>query len=422
MKILLFPLYHLLRTIVRISLRIFYRRSVILNRKALSTPGPLFILSNHPSTVMDPFNVVARSRRMVYFLANASLFKHPVADRILSTLYCIKVERYEDVNNRPLNNEQAFAQSIKFLKNGGCLYVAPEGTSKVERHLRKVKTGTARIALAAEAAHGFNLGIKILPAGIIYSNPRYFREQALVKAGELIRVADFKDLYLKDSREAVKALTLKIRAGLSANMIDADTPRQDEALAAWEMLTQTENPLPWKKKGLRSLEQLKAIKTGAFSTETLSRMQIYFQGISRNGLSDESLAGKRGMTARILFLLTGLPLAIFGFLNHLLPCGIPWLINRKLNIWPCYEATYKYISGLIFFPLFYYLQIRLASQWIDWWIYALSLPISGLFTDFYRRELGRWQEERRWKNYRRDYPASAQRLLDLRISLREQLF
>ena len=79
---------------------------------------------------MDPFNVVARSKRVVYFLANASLFKHPVADRLLRTLYCIRVERVQDVSDRPLQNEKAFEQSINFLGKGGCLYVAPEGDQR----------------------------------------------------------------------------------------------------------------------------------------------------------------------------------------------------------------------------------------------------------------------------------------------------
>ena len=363
---------------------------------------------------MDPFNVVARSTRQVYFLANASLFKHPLANRILSTLYCIRVERYQDVDGRAVQNEKAFAHSIAFLKRGGCLYVAPEGTSEVERHLRKIKTGTARIALAAEAANNFQLGVRIIPTGINYSDPTAFRSDVVVEAGPPILVSDFREQYLRDEWEGVTALTLAIRHGLEKQMVHTFDTSEDEALRALEAVSHTENPVRLRRQPGRSRLLLKVLRDQGVKTPEL---QTYHQFLFRNRLSDEAVAGKGPGFFQMLLLIVGAPLALFGWINHLLPCCVPWLLNRRFNVWPCYDATYKYVAGLVFLPLFYALQISLVAKWTDWgWLYAGALPLSGLWTDYSLRQLRRLQAVSRWKKIRLKLPEQAALMTDLRTS------
>lgn len=393
MNPLLRILYHFLKTIVRISLRIFYRHTVVEGRELLAVTGPAIVVSNHPSTLMDPFNAVARVKRIVFFLANASLFKHPVVDRILSTLYCIKIERYSDTGGKPLQNEEAFAQCREFLQKGGCLYVAPEGTSEAERKLRRIKTGTARIALSAEAANGFELGIKILPVGLNYSDPRYFRADIQVRAGEHIRVSDFREIFERDPWEAVERLTEAIHAALSRLIVDASDDEEEAELSVLEDLAQTETPLPFAQTVDRSQELLRRWRRFDGAKEPV---QTYGRSLREHGLSDRVVAGwKPGPGFRLSLLAGALP-AVYGYLNHLLPCGLPALIDRKFNRWPCYEATYKYVSGLVLAPLFYFLQIKLVAALTDlelW--YAISLPLTGFFTDWYGRRWALWREERR---------------------------
>jgi 1-acyl-sn-glycerol-3-phosphate acyltransferase len=129
--------------------------------------------------MLDPLNAAEEIQTEVFFLANAGLFKNPVAGWILRKLYCIPIQRYEDTGGKPLNNKASFEQAIRHLAQGGCLYIAPEGTSYVNRRLRKLKTGTARIAFATESSHDFQLGLCILPVGLNYSDPTQFRSQLL---------------------------------------------------------------------------------------------------------------------------------------------------------------------------------------------------------------------------------------------------
>ncbi len=88
--------------------------------------------------------------------------------------------------------------------------------------MQKIKTGTARIALGAEAQNNFELGVQILTIGINYSDAPTFRSDVWVNVDEPIRVADFKEAYEKDQFEAVRALTEVIRQRLEQNLIITD--------------------------------------------------------------------------------------------------------------------------------------------------------------------------------------------------------
>ena len=72
----------------------------------------------------------------------------------------------------------------KHLIDGGCIYIAPEGTSVVERRVRTIKTGTARIALSAENKSDFNLGTTIIPVGLSYTAPLNFQNEVLLNVGQ----------------------------------------------------------------------------------------------------------------------------------------------------------------------------------------------------------------------------------------------
>jgi len=76
----LFVLYQFFRIFAFIGLRVFYRRRMVLGRENLRFSGPAIVVVNHPSTIMDVFNVCVEVRQSCYFLANYSLFKHPVSN------------------------------------------------------------------------------------------------------------------------------------------------------------------------------------------------------------------------------------------------------------------------------------------------------------------------------------------------------
>ena len=169
-------IYYILYALVKTGLWVYYRMDTPRGLPEQEPRGPLIVLGNHPNALIDPFMVVSRLVRPVFFLGNASLFKHWFANWFLNTFYTIPIERPKDVGGRPVNNAQAFQRSREHLMKGGALYIAPEGTSEREYRLRPIKTGAARIALNVLQADP-NQRVGFLLGGITYQDHPAFRSR-----------------------------------------------------------------------------------------------------------------------------------------------------------------------------------------------------------------------------------------------------
>src|SRR5690606_32504145 len=130
----------------------------------LPEQGPLLLVSNHPNTFMDPVVIASLLRQPVYFIAKSTVFGSSFTNWLLHKMHLIPIHRREDAPYQPVNNDEAFAASYKALAQGKSIIIFPEGNSFNERRLRKIKTGTARIALGAEAT--MQAGVKIIPIGL----------------------------------------------------------------------------------------------------------------------------------------------------------------------------------------------------------------------------------------------------------------
>lgn len=384
-------LYYLLKVVVYVSLRAFHGRVSVVNKKLAAHDGPLIVVSNHPATLLDPLHAVVNVKGMVFFLANASLFKYKLSAWLLNRLYCIPVERVQDVNGRPLQNEKNFARARQHLAKGGKLYVAVEGSSYAERRLRKVKTGTARIALQAEAKSGFSLGISILPTGLNYEDPNGFRKPVLVIYDEPIRVADFRKLYEEQESEAVLALTNTIAERLDKLIINTADDEEDLLLRQMETLLQNQRPVNLNRHFLRTKALQQALRAWAEKSPAdcsgfAKRVKDYFEKLQGLGLSDEALITPL-CPIRLLLLTFGLPFALAGWLMHGPPSFAIKALSRALNKDVHWMSTYNYVPSLVIYPLFYWLEVQLFTHWFPGWgmAFLAGFVVLGLWWEWYRK-------------------------------------
>ncbi len=431
---ILYLLYYFFKCLIVVARWFFYSKRSVANAERGWVRNPCIVVSNHPGTVLDPLNTAVYIHgRELFFLANAGLFKNPVAGWILRKLYCIPVERIQDTGGQPLNNVESFRQSSEFLEKGGTMYVAPEGSSFVERRLRKIKTGTARIAFAAEEGQNFRLGLTILPVGLNYSDPTQFRSQLHTVFGEPIQVADFQQDWETDQVEAVKKLSAKIGERLSEVIIDTADQAEDKLLHCLEILLQNDQPLPSHEHFLRTKKvqaDLRAWKEQSPDAHAAFEGQVlqYFEKLKTLNISDASCSANLqiGKTPPIWRLAALLPFALAGMSSHFLPCflakkiSVQWL-NKDLHWIP----TYKFLSGLILLPLFYWLQIRLIhhlfdSQWVTW-IYALSIIPTGLVAERWLAGFKRWHESRRLATLKLKDGKQVGELLEIQKTIVSQL-
>lgn len=372
-----------------VALRVYHRVVVVVNRHWTREPGPLIIVSNHPATLLDPFHAVVNVRGVTFFLANASLFKYRWSAWLLNRLYCIPIERQQDTNGKPLRNEANFARTAAHLKRGGKIYIAVEGTSYVERRLRKVKTGTARIALSTEASEGYKLNLRILPVGLEYDDPTRFRHPAMVTYDEPIRVADFKEVYEQDPTQGVLALTDAIRERLERLIIDTRDEVEDAFLRKIEILLHSDEPVKTQVHFRRArvwLERLRywqQVEPESFESFRLG-VEAYFDTARGVGVSDAAVV-RPLCPLRLTLLLVGAPLAMLGWLVHAPACYGTMAFCRLLNKDIHWEPTYKFVVGLVMYPLAYWLESGLLSAHVPGgsWGFLAGFVLLGLWTEWY---------------------------------------
>ena len=253
--------YNFSKGIVWISTRLFYRRVEVVNKEVMKEDGPVILVSNHPSTLLDPLNAAVNMPRTIFFLANGGLFKKPFSRWFFSTFYCIPVQRKQDVEEgEELQNENSFAFCDAHLAEGGCLYMAPEGVSFPEQQLRPLKTGMGRIAMSAEKHNDWKLGVKIIPVGLVYSSPMKFRANLLVNIGEPIQVADFQKYTHEDEFNGVRALTAATAKGMNKLLVNAANFEEEQLIMYLEKLAQNEAPLNLAPNFKRTKKHLETIR------------------------------------------------------------------------------------------------------------------------------------------------------------------
>ncbi len=402
-------LYLFMKLLVLISYRIFYSRITIINQEGLHFKAPGILVSNHPSTLMDPLNVGLQCPRRVAFLANAGLFKNPTVAAFLN-IYCIPIERPKDVNGRRINNIDNFVRADEHLANKGLIYVAAEGTSVVERRLRKLKTGTARIALSADSKKEFSLGIQVLPVGLIYESPLEFRKSLIIHVGKPIYTKNYAAAYQENPFHAAKKLTSDLQSSLQSLLFHTETEEQDQLLSYTQTLIQNEHPLkdvPHFHRSKKILENILNLDEQSFQ-QLFQQARDYFDLLKRNNLTDRSLralASPSNIFLRILLLLPSIPVFLYGWLNNLPAFGIPGLLARRLKIYPGYKPAVMTLAGLIFLPLFYYIQTKLVSHFLDapyaGWIYFLSLLPMGWLAWKYKSAVQRLFQDWRAINFKK---------------------
>lgn len=420
--------YPTFKNLARLVFFFYYEKITIVHPERLNFKGPTLLVSNHPNTLLDPLNVGIHIPRRIHFLANASLFNSMIGNWFFSTFYCIRIERASDVNGKRIENKESFARCDEFLAGGGCIYVAPQGGSEMVRRLGKLKTGTARIGLSAASKNDFNLGLKIVPVGLNYSDPASFRGQVLVHAGEPIFIRDYKEIYSPEDFSAVKKLTADLEERMSNLIIDTEDEQEDQLLTTLETIARTDRNHQPKEAYIYAQNMLSKIKITRQNDlvkfeELCEQANIYTKKLRRLQLVDAVVSKTAVSVGDLFFLLVTCPFFLYGWINNFLAAYLPALAAKKSGLYIGYTSTVKTLLGIITFPLFYFLQSFLLA-WIgvpNWAliIYLVSLPIFGLFAWEYMKKQELWRAQMAMNRLKTKAPRAVEDLKALRKTLRD---
>ena len=211
----------LIVALVQIALRIYFQRIEVTGLEHVPLDTPVIFVMNHPNALVDPVFLLCLAPRRVSFLAKAPLFRMPVIGYLVKAMDSLPVYRQQDEGADMRKNQETFIAARKLLAGGGTIGICPEGVSHDAPGLKPIKTGAARISLAAVST-GEVSNLKIVPAGLYYTSKTSFRSSALLYFGNPISVTPVTlDSDGSPPRDAVRQLSDHIEKALRNVILDA---------------------------------------------------------------------------------------------------------------------------------------------------------------------------------------------------------
>ena len=357
--------------IARALVRVFYRVA----RVGEPLPaGAVLLVANHPNALLDPPIIVETSGRPPRFLAKSTLFSMPVVGWFVKGSGAIPVYRRSDAGADMSKNAEMFAAVERALAEGHAVCLFPEGISHSTGRVEALKTGAARIALAAADA---GTDVRIVPVGLNYDSKAAFRSSALAAYGPPLAVRPWLAGAPADPAARVHALTHVIADHLRDVVIEAD-PRGDAELVFRVERTYAAARGIDDGDSEARLERRRRIASGMASLRTrdperfgtlVAQYQQYERRMARFGLSEAGLARSLPRAAVVRFTLREtvlalvlVPVAVAGAIVFAVPYFIVDVLARRFT--PSLEegSTYKAGAGV----LVYTIWIALLASWLSW--------------------------------------------------------
>jgi glycerol-3-phosphate O-acyltransferase / dihydroxyacetone phosphate acyltransferase len=397
-------LYSILSFVVRLALKIFFRKISVTGAEHIPKRGPMIVVGNHPNTFMDPILVAYAVEHEVHFLANGSIFKGGLVKWFLSKLNMIPVYRKQDAaaSDQKQLNDLTFKNCYEFLSRKGILLIFPEGTSINERKLRPIKSGTARIALGAEERYEA-LNLVILPIGVNYSNPTRFGEEAALHIGPPIPVNSFLSKYNENPSAGVQELTATIEESLKSLVVitkdkdEDDLVRKVENVYASSGLTDRNNRLDVTlSKNIVAAINYYQETDPVFLREMTESIDHYLDNLKSLRVND-FVIGKYEPTSvwkqirYVLYFVFGFPFYCLGLFFNYVPYIIPSHVANWISRDEEYRAPIMMTTGIFTFPLYY--AGVLSTVWhfthsfMHLTLLLIAMPLTGFFVLQYWKRL-----------------------------------
>ncbi len=193
--------------------------------------GPLIVAANHPGSILDSILLATHVARPIHYLARSGLFRWPIAASLFRQLGAIPVYRAHESRDHATRNAAVFARVHDLLDTGGCVGIFPEGQNSPAGQVGPLRTGAARLALAAEARNDWQLGLRIAPVGITYENHDFLMSAVMLGFASPIRVDAYAAQYRSDPDAAIRRLTDDLQQALRRQTLHSEDRKLAELAA-----------------------------------------------------------------------------------------------------------------------------------------------------------------------------------------------
>jgi 1-acyl-sn-glycerol-3-phosphate acyltransferase len=413
-------LYRLVKILMTTGLRFFYRHIYSTGFENIPKTGPVIMIANHPSSLMDAALLGVLASRPVYFFTRGDVFINKPVKRILSWLHMLPVYPHQTSRSTVGINEDSFSKARNILAAGGVIVFFPESTSHPERELYPLRKGIFRLAFQTAASNNFRFELPIVPVGISYNHPAAARSTVQVHAGKPLLISSLKALYQANPSACLLRIAKEAWEAIAENALHL--LHKDRFSTAELLLENVRNNneaglFPWRIDSRQELEKEKSLcnyinrlNNDDFAA-IRNKANDYAHLLNKSGLEDKTLSPGFGFAGRKTILLcAGFPFYVTGMLLNALPV----LIARGIADKRVYRADFYSWIFVSCYTLLYaiWLIAVLGTSMIFGWqcplIVFIFMLITGIFSYYYID----------WKKERRQFLAlnrlSAQQLTELK--------
>ncbi len=389
-------LYWLARILMRTGLRFFYRHIYVTGMEHIPSKGPVIIIANHPSSLMDAALLGILLKRKPWFFTRGDVFINKPVQKILSWLHMIPVHQHEKGRSSLGANDDSFAAAQEILSNNGIIVFFPESTSHVEHQLWPFRKGVFRLAFQTMAAHDFSLPLPIVPVGITYDHPKAGRKTVQVHVGAPIQATEYTSLYQSNPAAARLQIAKEAQDRMTGHVLHVLRSDRCEVVVQCILIdnnNQPANPAGWKIASRGKLEREQAIchrinkASDADFADIKQRTAVYFSALATYGIGDSSISPRFSFSRwKILLLWLGYPVFLAGMLLNAFPVFVARQIaDKKVTRIDFYTWIFA-----VCYTVLYVVWVLLLVTGCWWWFggrYALLLsivaPLTGLFSYHY---------------------------------------
>ena len=397
----------LIVSLVRLALRIYFQRIEVTGLEHVPRDRPVIFVLNHPNALVDPVFLLCLAPRRVSFLAKEPLFRMPVIGYLVKALDSLPVYRRQDEGQDVTKNQETFVAARQLLANGGTIAICPEGVSHDEPGLRPIKTGAARIALAAVASDEVK-DLKIVPAGLYYTSKTSFRSSALLYFGTPLTVTPVKlESDGSPPRDVVRQLSTEIERALREVILDARHEEALQTIARAERIFSADirdgdgdsltDELRLQQRFIKAYSILEGHQPERLR-RLEQRMIRFEEELHQAGVDAEELAPPtstssvlKSIVKRSLSFLLMLGPALLGTVAHYPAYRLGGYLATKLSRdSEDIISTIKIMSAMLLFPLTW-LILAVVGYWLFGWWAALAalvvIPVFGYLAIIFFEEL-----------------------------------
>jgi len=317
------------------------------------TGGRVFV-SNHHNALIDPILVLTDTDCEISPIAKSTLWDVPGLRWLLDRAGAVPIVRKQDTPTKHAgDNDAAFDKIARHLAGGGNILIFPEGTSHSEPQLAPLRTGAARMLVAAEGRK--RTAQTFQAVALEFDRRDDFRSRCLVLWGPVRALSEVGDI----GEERIARITEQMDEDLRELLVEGGSHEErrliarvaemlandagDASLAGWNTIGRQ---VGIANKTLRELGPEVIVHVEA-------KVDAYYAELAKYGLGDAQLATARAAVAkpqsrwakRALLA----PLAVPGFALYAIPYFIPRMVAKR------YDAdavsTIKLGTALVVYPL-----------------------------------------------------------------------